>query len=155
MVPKISSVVIRFCFNEHFDFMYGLQIKSTKLDFNEYGFDNSIWTCILLANDQMSMTTKVLLIAFMSLGYKFYWNRLWNVCVNGNGPLIILRRRQTRDRVAEKYSVPWNINRYESPSYLLNYVFSPQFKIASPLSSDILSVENLLALQSVIITASS
>lgn len=59
------------------------------------------------------------------------------------------------DRVAEKYSVPWNINRYESPSYLLNYVFSPQFKIASPLSSDILSVENLLALQSVIITASS
>lgn len=96
MVPKISSVVIWFCFDEHFDFMYGLQIKSTKLDFNEYGFDNSIWTCILLANDQMSMTTKVLLIAFMSLGYKFYWNRLWNVCVNGNGPLIILRRRQTR-----------------------------------------------------------
>lgn len=42
MVPKISSVVIRFCFDEHFDFMYGLQIKSTKLDFNEYGFDNSI-----------------------------------------------------------------------------------------------------------------
>lgn len=72
MVPKISSVVIRFCFDEHFDFMYGLQIKSTKLDFNEYGFDNSIGTCILLANDQMSMTTKVLLIAFMSLGYKFY-----------------------------------------------------------------------------------
>lgn len=154
MVPKISSVVIRFCFDEHFDFMYGLQIKSTKLAFNEYGFDNSIWTCILLANDQMTMTTKVMLIA-MSLGYKFYWNRLWNVCVNGNGPLIILRLGKHEDRVAEKYSVPWNINRYESPSYLLNYVFSPQFKIASPLSSDILSVENLLALQSVIITASS
>lgn len=52
------------------------------------------------------------------------------------------------DEVAEKYPVPWNVNWYESPSYLLNYVFSPQFKIASPLSSDILAVENLLDLQS-------